>query len=195
MARVKTFTNGGSLLPGDLNSIEDDFEFAFSTYKPVGYTARGGLMGNGQAANTFVLGPADTSALVSPLPVNVHSQYAFYLDATDFTANTRANKLRVRAQLISAGAPGAITVTFGLYPVSTFGTTGAPGEPTITALGAVVGGSTVAFATPGANTQLQGNSGDFSAPSPGWFVLAAVTSGAWAAQFSVARAEVQLRQV
>jgi hypothetical protein len=35
MARVKTFTNGGSLLPSDLNAIEDDYEFAFSTYKDI----------------------------------------------------------------------------------------------------------------------------------------------------------------
>ena len=34
MPHVKTFVNNGDVFPGDLNLIQDDYELAFSTWKP-----------------------------------------------------------------------------------------------------------------------------------------------------------------
>ena len=60
MARFKTFSNGGSVLPGDLNSIEDDHDIAFSSYKALGVgVERVSVIGSSAAAATYPLGVQD----------------------------------------------------------------------------------------------------------------------------------------
>lgn len=192
MARVKTFTNGGSLLPGDLNSMEDDYEFAFSTYKDL--VRRGGTA-SAPAAATYVLLYEGVTG--GPLVVPARSDQAgpIYIDPTDYTANTRSNKLRVRAGVINDAVAPAVNFTIGLYPVATWG--GASGSvPTVATLGAVVAGSTVAINTPAAAGPTIGNSGDFTAPAAGWYVLGVVVSGAAAAGSDMTfAATLQCRQV
>lgn len=194
MARVKTFVNGGSLLPGDLNSIQDDYEFGFSTYKEL--PGRSAYVPSGQVAATLILANADgTQSVAAAAAGSVPAITAFYLDPADLTANTRSNKYRVRAAChVNAVAPAA-NFTVGLYPVATWG--GASGaDPIIATLGAVVAGSTIAFNAPAASSAGQGNSGDFTAPAAGWYALAVVVSATTAANSRVSlRAVVQNRQV
>jgi hypothetical protein len=191
VARVKTFTNGGSLLPGDLNSMEDDYEFAFSTYKDL--LERGGASAAAPAAATLVL-PDSGGTTLAAVPVNL-DDFAFYFDPADRTANTRVNKLRVRAQVFTNAVAPATNWTVGLYPIATYG--GASGAAaTAATLGTVVAGSTVAVNAPGATSQNQGNSGDFTSPAAGYYVFAVVNSGAAAAGSLVTvRAVLQARQV
>lgn len=42
MARVKTFTAGGSLFPGDLNSIQDDYDTRLAALEAAGVVAQAG---------------------------------------------------------------------------------------------------------------------------------------------------------
>lgn len=189
MARVKTFANNGSVLPGDLNSIQDDYEYAFSAYRPTLFE-RVGISGIAPTAATYVLQVGAGSMASAPLSSN----HAFYFDPTDYTANTRTTKLRVRGQLVTNAVATTTTWTIGLYPVSTWG--GASGSvTTIATIGAVTAGSTIAFAAPGATAAVQGNSGDFTMPAAGWYVLGVVNNGAAAANSSVGVwATLQLRQ-
>ena len=192
MARVKTFVNGGSLLPGDLNSMEDDYEFAFSTYKEL---RTGSGTASAPAAGTYVIPTDASSGGPGIAAVPVVATYAFYFDPADRTANTRTTQYRLRAQVITNAVAPATNWTIGLYPVATWG--GASGSaPTVLTLGTVVTGSTVAVNAPAATTASQGNSGDFTAPAAGWYVFGVVNSGAAAAGSSlVVTAALQARQV
>jgi hypothetical protein len=190
VARVKTFTNGGSLLPGDLNSIEDDYEFAFSTYKQTltfGSVALGAS--TGVSGTVYVLTPAHGGVILAAAGSTPGGYPVYYYDPADWLGNTRTTKLRIRATVNVGGTAPATTVTVGLYQIT--GLTA--GAYTVSA---VIAGSTVAFATPGANTQNQNNSGDFTAPSAGQYVLGYTLSAATAAGSSMAiSALLQMRQV
>jgi hypothetical protein len=191
VARFKTFFNGAALLPGDLNAIEDDYEFTFSTYKDI--IERMGAGVTSPAAGTYLMATSGGGTL-TPVP-NAAQGYVFYFDPADRTANTRGNKYRVRGQVIVNAVAPTTNWTIGLYPVATWG--GASGSsPTVATLGTVVAGSTIAFNAPAANSQNQGNSGDFTAPAAGYYVLAVVNSGAAAVgSFVSVFATLQFRQV
>lgn len=98
------------------------------------------------------------------------SSILFYFGAADYTIASKTQKLRLRVvQPTNAVGPGT-TLTAGLYPVT--GTVA-----NVWTLGTVTSGSTVAFASTAANTLAQGNSGDFTIPSDGYFTLAVASSG------------------
>lgn len=197
MARVKTFANSGSLLPSDLNLIQDDYELAFSTWKTI---AEGRGADNGSGTGTYLLhrdsnnGSDGSLQAAGGAGAQVHD-VASYFNFDDFDAGTRAVKLRLRAQLaVNAVAPGN-TYTFGLYPVTTFGGTSG-NKSIVTVIGALVAGSNVAFATPGASAAQQSVSAEFTAPANGWYVLGLAVSAPAAANSWVAfLAQLQMRQV
>lgn len=99
----------------------------------------------------------------------------FYLDSAAYGVTTGFTlKLNLHVQaLVNATAP-AVTFTTGLYPITAVA--GAASNLTITA-GTVVTGSTVAFASPGASTLNQANSGDFTFPTAGAYAIGVVSSG------------------
>lgn len=88
--------------------------------------------------------------------------------AADHAVTTKTLKMRMRAHcLVNSIAPG-VTFKVGLYPVSLSG--GLGGRSNIT-LGAVVAGSQVTFAAPGASSINPGVSGDFTIPADGLYVV------------------------
>lgn len=173
MARFKTFTNGGSILPGDINAIEDDYESAFSSYRDVTLVISRAVAPI-TIASTWMLLPGNTQFIV-PGDTAAIAYGAVRLDPADYAASPRTTKYRLRAGcFVNAVAP-AITFTLGLYPVATWG--GASGAaPIVQTLGAVVSGSTVAFATPPVG-ESHATGADFTAPAAGWYVVAAALSG------------------
>lgn len=193
MARLKTFADGGSLLSGDMNNIEDDYEYAFSTYKVV--MRRNGAFPAASStsqilATNAVLATAGT--MTAALGDTVHYMDPAWFNVT--TPNTRTTKFNVRAFCMIGGTAPATTLTVGYYPV-TFNAAGAAAFNTVT-LGTVTSGSTVAFASPGTNTQNQGSSGDFTAPAAGWYALGVASSGSTAASsISTIFAFLEMRQV
>lgn len=191
MARFKTFSNGGSLLPGDLNSIEDDHDIAFSSYKTI-LEARPTVIGSSAAAGTYPLGSQE--AAMTAASDGIQARSIFYFDPADHDASAivaRTTKLRVRAFVMTNSTAPGTTFTVGLYPVSAV--TGTDPDAT---LGTVTSGSTVAVATPALSTRNQGNSGDFTAPAAGYYALAVVLAGSTAAvSVTVVRALLQMRQV
>jgi hypothetical protein len=116
-----------------------------------------------------------------------------YLDDADYAITGRSLRLRVRGRAYVNGTGPGVTFTLGLFPVSSVG--GAAGENSVT-LGTVVSGSTVAFASPGANSSNQGNSGDFVFPADGHYALGVTISGSPAASTRVALlVELQVRWI
>jgi hypothetical protein len=193
MARVKTFTNGGKLFPGDLNSIEDDYEAAFSLYRTL-------LVGTSRAVATDITGATKgllvvgDLAITSPSPTSAGFQGApWHFDPADVAAAGRTAKLRLSASIITNAVAPGITMTVGLYPVTP--SYGSSGSFTTWTYGTVVAGSTLAPA-PGANANASATSGDFTAPAAGFYVAAVAFSGALAAGAAVEFAwQLQFRQV
>lgn len=127
-----------------------------------------------QSANTSGGGVGNSFATNGADFVTNNSGF-FYFDDADYAVGSLTTKLRLRAQVnTNATAWSSVTATFGLYPVTFSGA-----ALTITAtLGTVVSGSTVAIANPGASSTTQGNSGDFTIPADGQYVLGCAMSAA-----------------
>jgi hypothetical protein len=191
MARVKTFVNGGSLLPGDLNSIEDDYEASFATYKAFGSHSNYRLDAPGSGTFVIVSGGSGTGVVAGSGATA--GLGAFYLDPAWATSGTRSNFWRLQATCLVNNTAPTVNFTVGLYPV----TSPAGGAATMTmTLGTVVTGSTCVFNTPGANSLTAMNSGDFAAPASGFFAFGVVVSSSSAANSAIlVRAGLQYRQV
>lgn len=147
-----------------------------------------GQFGAVTPAATYIIGAGN---VISNASNSATSPVLVYLDPADWEVNAKAVKYRVRAQVYTNATAPAVTLTFGLYPVSTVA--GAVGGITVT-LGTVTSGSTVAIATPSASTKNQGNSGDFTAPAAGHYALGVVTSGGSTAASSWTVISAQLQQ-
>lgn len=120
-------------------------------------------------AGTYLF--SNTALIPSPASLTA-GIVSTYLDDADFPVTGLTTKLRVRAQVSTNGTVPAITFTVGLYPV-TF--SGAADVLTAT-LGTVVAGSTVAIASPSANSTTSGASSDVNVPTDGLYCLGVVTS-------------------
>jgi hypothetical protein len=193
---VSALTAIQNAINGNIDGVNaPTLETAFSTYKTV-FGPVGDELGAVVTA-TYLL--ANASAQIGSVQAGSGSAvakfYPFYFDPADWAASPRTTKLRVRAQVITNAVAPTVSYTTGLYPVATWG--GASGaSPTVATISAVVTGSTVAITTPSANTANQGNSGDFTAPASGWYVLAVVPSGTAAANsLQNIEAYLQMRQV
>ncbi len=118
---------------------------------------------------------------------------SIYFDDADYLVAGKTQKLRVRAQVHNnATAWSSVTATFGLYPFTVAGTS----NTIALTLGTVVPGSTVAIANPGASQTSQNNSGDFTIPSDGPFLLGALVSADLTTNaFSILAAQLQTRNV
>jgi hypothetical protein len=199
MARVKTFVNGGNVLPSDLDTIEDDYEVAFGTYKHLRDVV---VRLDAPAAGTYILVPGYTGAGVAASSAQ-GAMAAHWLDpnrywgiASTSSANPRSVYYDLGVSAITNNtAVGTVTFTAGLYAVT--GTTGTGATQTgVTLSGSAVGGSTVAVTNPAASTVVNGSwSGDFAAPAAGFYALAVVVSAAAAASSSITlRANLTVRQ-
>lgn len=98
----------------------------------------------------------------------------FRLVANDYLVEGKTAKLRLRAQLAINGTALGATCTAGLYPLSSVGGAANVLHATV---GSVVSGSTIAFATPSADTISQNATSDFTLPSDGQYVLGFAISG------------------
>lgn len=116
---------------------------------------------------------------------------AFYWDPVDRAAGSRTIRLRIRGTaLVNATAPSC-TFTIGLYPVNAV----AGGAATTSITLGTVNSSTVAFASPSANSLNQAVSTEITGLTAGFFVLGVAVSTNAAANSAVAiRAALQIKQ-
>lgn len=195
MSRIKTFINAGRLFPKDLNSIQDDYESYFSSWKEVGFY---GAYPFGQSVNsgTYFLyqgSPALFGTNPTASPVGGQT-VVFYFDPSDYTSGTRTNKLRLSTSCLTNSNASLVDFTVGLYPVSASG--GAAGASTIT-LGSVVPGTTCLFSSPIINSSKIVISSEITAPAAGFYALACVISANITDINSVVtiKSSIQIRQV
>lgn len=151
-----------------------------------------------QAAGTYLLGnqggaPVASGGEICTAGGEVRAiPHYFYFDDADYTVAGKTQKLRLRAQVAANATKPTIKFTFGLYPVTVAG-----GAAILTmTLGTVVPGSTVVLNEPAASTVSQGNSGDFTIPADGAYVLGVVTDATMTTNSSaLLSAQLQTRSV
>lgn len=180
MARVKTFTDGGDLFVGDLNSIEDDYELAFSRWRTVAsrsgwldVSSAGGYIGD--CSSPIMLLPGLGAADLAPGVV--------YLDPAEFTAGTRVAKLRWRILTVVGGTAVGHDIGVNLFPVATWTNQASTGvgspanQPTPATLGAAVTGASLTVTSPGANTRTVSPGSAFTCPAAGFYVIQLLMGG------------------
>lgn len=200
MARVKTFVNGGTVLPSDLNAAEDDYEVAFGTYKSLREVS---IRLDAPTSGTYVFVPGYTGAGATPasaqgaLAVHWLDPARYWSIATTSTVNPRTVYYNLGISVVTNNtAVGTVTFTSGLYAVT--GTTGAgAAQAGVTLNASPVTGSTVVVTNPAASSPINGAwSGDFAAPAAGQYAIAVVVSSNAAANSSIALvAALTMRQV
>jgi len=185
MARIRTFLNGGSVLPGDLNAMQDDYEPVYSTYKPAipqhGVLWAGGLFEYALAEGANFPQAAGFSGTI-PVTSAGGGQGAFWLDPADFaassTAVTRTVKLRCRvAMAVNAGGASPACVV-AMKPITAVGSTG---DKTMSyTVGAAVTGTSFTFAqgAVAAGATSTQTSADLTFPAAGLYVWTANFAGA-----------------
>lgn len=165
---------------------------AHSSYRTI--IDRTGSHTNGRtgAPSTYAVGQGDPCAIAST--GTLYPAGAFYYDPADHpTLDGLAPKLRVRAQVWCNDVAPGVTFTFGLHPVTNPATSGAAGVRTYN-ISAAVAGSTVALATPAADSGANNSvSADFAAPTAGMYVLGFVQSGGNTAASSHCHISMQLQ--
>ena len=168
MARVKTYSNGGSLFPADLNSLQDDYEPSFSTWKPVG-PPFGGYITGGQSAGSFVLPiggrPANNT--------NGSGGGTFWFDPADYAGASptvaRVAKVRFRVAWMTDAVAPAVSFTVALAPVTAVAGTASVTTFTYGAATAL----TTTITTPAASSMGVVTSADLTPPAAGayaWLV-------------------------
>lgn len=193
MAPIKTFVNGGSLLPSDLDNMELDYEGAFAYLKVLKDAST--RLDAPTSGGPYLLGGGSTGAGVAAAGATAGLS-VFYLDPADFKeseVNERLVKYKLLSTLLTNATAPTITFTVGLYPV-----TAAAGSEQVVSitLGSVVAGSTCVFTTPAHESLTVVRSTVFTAPSAGFFALACAVSGSAAAKSSAAiRATLQMSQI
>lgn len=132
-----------------------------------------------RAAGTYWLGQgvaAGVTGVGTLYPPNV-----LYIDPGDYpTVNGLTTKLRLRIGLAVNDVAPTGNYTFGLYPVTRPGTSGAAGLCTYT-MGTVVAGSTAAVNAPAADSNNNIVGADFAIPAAGFYVIGFVSTAAVAA--------------
>lgn len=193
MARVKTFVNGGPLLPGDLNAIQDDYETAFSALKHLIAKAIILQAPAASGANPYLLVDGNSSSGVTPSG-GTAGLAVFYLDPTAYAAGSRTTYYRIAASCVTNATAPAASFTVGMYPVTASG--GANSSTVSLTLGTVVTGSTASFSTPPASSSSNQASTNFTAPAAGYYALGTTTSGSSAANSAIAiSARLQVVQI
>lgn len=182
MTRFKTFADGGSLTPVDLNGIRDDAESSFLWRK---VQSRTGFLNQfnpedvGSMAGklwTFSLITLEATAIGEELGGSygglLNGFGRFYLDRAQYQGRLHRARIRAMVATNTIAVTGDVTFNFGLYPVTYLG--GADLEVSITAV--PMGGSTATVES-AASTIANGISGEFPMPVEGSYMFAMTSNG------------------
>jgi hypothetical protein len=187
------FTDVRTALNGQLDEVNvPNLAAAFTTYKHL-QRAFAFLAAPTTAVNLLTVTSTGTSNVLPGAAST--AGYLIDLDPTDFNANVRTTKLRIRVSLVTNAVAPAQNFTVGLYPIATYGGVSSA-EPVIATIGTVVAGSTVPFTTPGAGARTVQTGADFNFPAAGAYVLGVLPGGATAGgSVQHVIASLQMRQV
>lgn len=176
MGRVKTFANNGSVLPSDLNTIQDDYEKIFAQYDTL--RTHRGQFNPGSVAGTYMLPVSSTSMLgIGDTTNGTLGSFSFVMDPAWMAVPGRTIKLRLLLTLHTNGTAPATTFQAGLYPVTQIAGAAA-NSAAMAQFGAVVAGSQpAAVASPAASSTITSLGVDFTCPASGLYGIGMVTSG------------------
>lgn len=172
MSRVKTFANSGTLLPDDLNKIEDDYENTFSSYKETGLSGCFSMVGS-TLPGTYCLFqgfPSNSGSTGTAISSGVAQQPIFYFNSNNFSSS-RINKIRIKSFVFMNAFTlfdPTTTITTGLYPVSSVA--GSSGNSTAS-FGPVVSGTTSIFTGINPGIKYLSVTSDITSPSSGYYLL------------------------
>lgn len=160
----------------DVDVVEDaaaaaatDYEFAYSTWKPLGYMARGGILDSTDAAVQHLLSPAgNAGAVLSGNPTLY--QYGYPLDVDDLDAGPRSTMLRVVANICPNGTAPGIAYRVELFTATVTKPAGSGNYPYISAL-TTVAGSEAITGTLSATTAVRVEGAAFAAPAANYYVI------------------------
>lgn len=194
---LKTFLNAGTIDETNVPNLAA----AFTHYRDVLWAVAALPAGTVSGPGTWLLwagapGNAGTQNTPGQAGAASSASASFILDPTDYQANARVTKYRLRVRCLTNAVAAGCSFTAGLYPVTAFGG-GSGANPIVGTLGTVVTGSQpTAFTTPLGSTNTVQVGTDFNAPSAGNYVIA-VTSTAIMNANAVAlfSAQLQMRQV
>lgn len=149
------------------------------TYRNIHFTqaAMTGIVGLTALKRMF----AHSGIVADPTTAANQTWMYMYIDPADYAITGKTTYFRLRSQFNTNATSPAITATTGLYPVSTPG--GGAGLNSL-AIGTVISGSTVAKALT-ANNLVEGNSGDFTISSAGFYGIGIIGSGNQAANSEI----------
>lgn len=169
--KTKTFANSGSLLPADLNTIQDDLGNATAANPAFWKTIK---ITGGQpniSAGTFLMyhqwalifAPGDPGSALC----------AIYIDTTDFTVGSLTTKYRLKISLSTNQVSPGSNFNFGLNPVTAWN--GASGVNNgISSIGSDVPGSSTTIPNPLANTRTTVYSSEFPINTTGFYAFSVV---------------------
>jgi hypothetical protein len=192
MGLLKTYGNGSSILPSDLDRLQEDYGASFSYLKLIKSASirldaptTGTYLMVGGSSGSGILASAATAGLA-----------VFYLDPEWFNVspvNERTTYYQLAVSLLVNATAPATTFTPALYPITA--AAGAAAAVSVT-LGTAVGGSAVNFASPAAGSRGQAVSGFFPAPAAGYYTVGVAVASNAAANSSMAFGmALQMRQV
>jgi len=173
---IRTFVNSGNLDEMNVPNLTA----AFTTWKAVpNGQLRAQLTASG-SPGTFAMQTGNPTAQnVAAGGAAAHTVIVF-LDPTDYNANSRTTKLRLRLIAVPNAVAPSVTFTARLYPITVL--TGASGNPPlVNTLGAAIGSSDAAIAGPAALGMSTSSSLDFNFPAAGFYMVAITTSAGPAA--------------
>jgi hypothetical protein len=133
------------------------------------------ILGGGAGNATYVLGP---NGILASGTSGTTPMLVIPFNPTVYAVAGKTTTMRLLTNVTANGTVSVVTITFGLYPISSAG--GNVGSVSYT-LGTVVAGSTVAYVNPAINTHVANASGDFAAPANGNYMLGFTTSATLAA--------------
>lgn len=178
MGRVKTFTNGGSLLPGDLNSIQDDYEGQFASYHRIGHVV--GAITGAFAAATIAFDMAGNNLSTTAFPVL--NAELWDLDPLDVSSGARTKYARLRTRLLLGSTAPAANFTVSLRQVTA--PVGNAGSMSAT-VGAAIAGTSQTSTAPAANGLPILDTGDFAHPAIGVYIPVVAISALTAANTAI----------
>lgn len=144
--------------------------------KRVVFQAAGSSPGAVSGAGIYLLNPSSDVIVQSGLSssaLNEIATFGYYSSISGYSISGSTTKMSLRVVLNTNGKALGITLTFGLYPVTS---SGSSGLMVITA-GTVVSGSTCVFTTPPASTTTSVSSGTFDPPADGLYAIGVAQSG------------------
>jgi hypothetical protein len=171
---LRSFLNGGSMDETNVPNLTA----AFTTWKSLGNTQRAAQFIPASPSPSLV--PPLTFPPASPIVTGTGNGdiCCFYIDPADFNANVRTTQCRMRVTCNVGGTAPGVTLTCFLIAVTAGGSGAGAGASVVTG---AAQGTSVAFASPGANTSTKTDQTAFAMPAAGRYAYQVNLSGAPAA--------------